>query len=373
MQVVCWLLLSYPRICYYFCKKSLNGMDKQTFLSELAKYTSLFHAHSKGYGARELQMQLYAFTYHTLSIISDNLEMSDDPYEPTLLTVVRDDLERMKLFFLHYRKLGVKQFVVIDNGSTDGTLEWISQQQNTRCYRVSVKFLTASKIGWIEKVLALTGYNRWYVVVDSDELLDYVGSEHNNLKSLILHAIDNGYKHMNGYMLDMYSGKPLFAEECRNNEIVSRLRYFDESSYTLNHNYSPIIDKMVVSLFGGPRSRVFKNTGPCLNKQSMFYYDSETLYCSPHYFWPYNRWDEMSCSYVLRHYKFLKHDLCEFKKRIEEKGFWNGSKEYQNYLQTYYANSGICMKSKESKEYISSASLSTLPFLEILTNGSELR
>lgn len=363
-SVICWFVVSYPQICYYLYKRNLCGMDKQTFLSELAKYARLFHTHSKGFGARELRSQVYAFTHHSISVISDTLRLVDDPCAPIVLTVVRDDLERMKLFYQHYRNLGVKQFVVIDNGSTDGTLEWVSQQQGTRCYQVSTKFLTESKVGWIEKALALNGYNRWYVVVDSDELLDYIGSELHDLKDLILHAKDNGYKHLNGYMLDMYSDQPLFTENCGCDEIVSRFRYFDASGYFLKNHGSWVLDREVCSLKGGSRARFFKGMKVSLNKQSLFYYEPDTLYCHPHYFWPYSRWDETPCNFVLRHYKFLKHDLLEFEKRVEEKGFWNGSKEYRGYLKAYRDNSGIGMKNGESKEYTNSLSLSALPFLE---------
>lgn len=368
MQVVCWFLVSLPRICYYLCKKNLGDMDKQTFMSELAKYARLFLVHSKGFGARELQLQFYAFIHHSINVISDTLRLGDDPFEPIVLTVVRDDLERMKLFYHHYHDLGVKQFVVIDNGSTDGTLEWVSQQQGTRCYRVSAKFRTESKVGWIEKALALTGYNRWYVVVDSDELLDYVGSEQHDLKDLIRYAKINGYKHLNGYMLDMYSDQPLFSEECGCNEIVSRFRYFDASGYFLINHGSWVLGREVCSLKGGSRARFFKDKGISLNKQSVFYYEPDTLYCHPHYFWPYNRWDERPCSFVLRHYKFLKQDLQKFENRVVEKTFWNESKEYKSYLKAYRENSGMGMMNDESKEYTNSLSLSVLPFLKSFMN-----
>lgn len=366
MQVVCWFLVSNPRICYCLCKKNLGGMDQQTFLSELAKYARLFHTHTKGFGARDLQSQFYAFTHHSISVISDTLELSDDPCEPVVLTVVRDDLERMKLFYQHYHNLGVKQFVVIDNGSTDGTMEWVSKQQGTRCYAVQAKFQSERKVAWIEKALALTGYNRWYIVVDSDELLDYIGSEQHQVKDLILHAKDNGFKLLNGYMLDMYSDQPLFTEECGCNEIVSRFRYFDVSGYYPKNYHSRIIDTEINSLRGGPRARLFKNKEISLNKQSVFYFDPETLYSNPHYLWPYQGCEGKPCSFVLRHYKFLKQDFGEFEKRIEEKSFWNGSKEYKSYLNAYQDNSGISMMHDESKEYTGSLSLSALPFLETL-------
>lgn len=366
IQIVCGFLVSQPRICYYLCKKNLGGMDRQTFRSEMSKYARLFHTHSKHYSVPELQLQLYSFVHHPLTIISDTLNMSDDPCEPTILVVVKNDLDRIRLFFKHYRNLGVKQFVVMDNCSTDGTLEWVSQQPGVRCYGIYVKYKTENRVAWIEKALALTGYNRWYVVVDSDELLDYIGSEQHQVKDLILHAKDNGYRHLNGYMLDMYSDQPLFAEECGCNEIVSRFRYFDVSGYYPKNYHSRIIDTEINSLRGGPRARLFKNKEISLNKQSIFYFDPETLYSNSHYLWPYQGSEGKPCSFVLRHYKFLKQDLDEFEKRIEEKSFWNGSKEYKSYLNAYQDNSGISMMHDESKEYTGSLSLSALPFLESL-------
>lgn len=366
MQIVCWFLVSQPRICYYLCKKNLGGMDKRTFMSEIAKYARLFHTHSKSFGAREPQSQFYAFTRHSMNVISDTLKLSDDPGEPIVLTVVRDDLERMKLFCRHYRKLGVKQFVVIDNDSSDGTSEWVSKQPGTRCYSVHAQFQSEKKVAWIEKALALTGYNHWYVVVDSDELLDYIGSEQHDLKELIRYAKDKGYNHLNGFMLDMYSDQPLFTEECGCNEIVSRFRYFDVSGYYPKNYHSRIIDTEINSLRGGPRARLFMNKEISLNKQSVFYFDRETLYSNPHYLWPYQGCEGNPCCFVLRHYKFLKQDLCEFEKRIEEKSFWNGSEEYKSYLNVYQDNSGISMMHDESEEYTSSLSLSALPFLESL-------
>lgn len=364
MRIMNGLMVTHPLISYYLYGKNLGGMSKQTYRCECAKYARLLINHSNRKAAREVHAQIHAFTHHSITLISDSLQLSENPCEPIVVTVVKDDLERMTLFFEHYRKLGVKQFVVVDNSSTDGTSEWVAGQQGTRCYKVTEPFQTERKVAWIEKVLALTGYNRWYVVVDSDELLDYVGSEQHNLKDLILHAGNNGYKHLNGYMLDMYSDQPLFTEECRHSDIVSRFRFFDASGYTLQYYHSRIIDTEISALGGGPRARIFNKKGISLSKQSVFCYGIDKLYCNPHYLWPYDRWDDMPCSYVLRHYKFLRQDLGEFEKRVEEKSFWNGSVEYRSYIDAYHGNSGICMMHNESKEYTSSHSLSALPFLE---------
>ncbi len=93
-------------------------------------------------------------------MVHDQLVLDDDIYSPVVVVVVKDDLERMKLFFDHYRHLGVRKFIVVDNNSTDGTREYAIEQAGTRVYLVKEAFQTQKKEAWIEKVLAITGYNR---------------------------------------------------------------------------------------------------------------------------------------------------------------------------------------------------------------------
>ena len=103
--------------------------------------------------------------------MSDNLVFSDDKRDPIVFVVVRNEIERMKIFFDHYRKLGIHQFVVLDNGSDDGTLEFVMNQNDTKVYQTLNPYQTEKRISWLEKLLVLNGMNRWCIVVDSDEML----------------------------------------------------------------------------------------------------------------------------------------------------------------------------------------------------------
>lgn len=51
-----------------------------------------------------------------------------DPERITLFSIVRDEIFFIEAFFRHYRALGVEQFVILDDGSTDGTLEFLFDQ-----------------------------------------------------------------------------------------------------------------------------------------------------------------------------------------------------------------------------------------------------
>jgi len=48
--------------------------------------------------------------------------------EVNLCAVVRDEMFLMPAFFEHYRRLGVEQFVILDDKSQDGTLDFLSNQ-----------------------------------------------------------------------------------------------------------------------------------------------------------------------------------------------------------------------------------------------------
>lgn len=310
-----------------------------------------------------MHVQLQAFLKSDFSLISDRLVLSNDDTDPIVIAVVKNEIQKIRLFFQHYRKLGVKQFVVLDNCSDDGTLEYLRDQEGTRVYQIQDSFQTQKKEAWIEKLLVLTGVNRWYVVVDSDELLDYVGSEEHNIKEIIKKCETKGYKRVWGFLLDMYSNDILFAEKDSKSFMTDELKYFDQTGYNMNLNCCPgafiIHNDMIV---GGPRHRVF-DLDVVLSKQTIFFYDEKSLYRNCHYMYPIIKWGTVPCWFVLRHYKFLQSDKAEYEKRILNKNFYNDSIEYRKVLEQT-KNNDLCMFYEHSKSYENSCSLRVLPYLQ---------
>lgn len=298
--------------------------------------------------------QMQAFLTSSFSLIADNLNPSTDINEPTVFAVVRNELERMKVFFQHYRRLGVNQFVILDNGSDDGTLEFLSKQEGTKVYQVLDTFQTQKKEAWIEKLLVLNGLDRWCIVVDSDELLDYVGSEEHPIREMIKICNDLGYRRIWGYMLDMYAREPLFAHKGVKEPFTDYFRFFDKENYFLDSNRKWV--------YGGPRLRMF-GSAVALSKQAMFFFEKELLYRNCHYLLPMIEWEEVPCWFVLRHYKFLPGDKKEYLRRIHEKSFYNNSSEYQTIMSQIEYND-VSLHNTDSQEYTDSYSLRGLPFLE---------
>lgn len=313
-----------------------------------------------------VQIQAQYFFKDKIICLKDSPPFLNDPCAPTVVVVEKNELKRMQLFYHHYRNLGVHQFIVLDNGSTDGTLDFLIQQKNTKVYQTSESFQTQRKDAWIQRILAQNGYDKWYIVVDADELLDYVGSENHSIESLIRKMHNKGYRRLWGFMLDMYSRDKLFGTNCDIMDIPKRMNYFDKDSYILNQNHSSTGIRQNDEIYGGPRYRMF-NLIATQSKQSIFYFEKNTLYRNCHYLVPKISWGDVPCCFVLRHYKFLPQDKLEYENRIKKNSFYNNSMEYKKIMTQVERNfDGCTLHYENSVLYENSDSLRCLPFLEVV-------
>ena len=73
------------------------------------------------------------FLEDKIEIINNNEHIDDG--SPIVICVVKNDITRIKEFYKHYRKMGINNFVMLDNNSDDGTFEWLSMQKDTSLFR----------------------------------------------------------------------------------------------------------------------------------------------------------------------------------------------------------------------------------------------
>lgn len=247
--------------------------------------------------------------------------------EPILITLIKDDLYRAQKLLEHYRLLGIQQFAIVDNGSTDGTKEFFLNQKDVAVFHTTVPYTTNRREAWINYVVAYYGVERWYVIVDSDELISYIGMEEHPLTDVIKWAQSNGVYRIKGMMLDMYPSRGSFTAE-NNVDPYSEYCYFDKDTYIEQHCNE--FDE----IRGGFRKRMYRSN-PLLTKYPVVFWKSGDIELKSHYLFPYRENVGKPCYLVLRHYKFIPNDLEKYKAIARDGNFFNGSIQYKEYVNGY--------------------------------------
>ena len=276
-----------------------------------------------------------AFDFLDSKIREKSIKLEKDKISrnsPILICVVKDDLMRVKMSIEHYRRIGIKNFVYLDNMSKDGTKEFLENQNDVDLYECSDKYTTLRREAWINKIIAHYGFDRWYLCVDSDEIFVYENMEQISIEKYISHINREKNRRIRALLIDMYSKKPLFSNEKGVENIRERFCYFDKDSYYIKNTYK--YDGIV----GGPRQRISPEKSFMLTKYPLFYFKKGDLQCCSHFQFPYKYNCDIPCSTGLLHYKFLENDLEKYIERAELGNYANGSEEYKKYVEHYKSN-----------------------------------
>lgn len=179
------------------------------------------------------------------------------PGEIRLFSKMRNEKLRLPAFFRHYRRLGVERFFIVDNGSTDGSTEYLLAQPDVHVFRTGARFREArGGTDWLNALLAEFGDGSWCVTVDIDELLWFPGSEQTSLRTLTEYFDLHGYEALTCLLLDLYPRGPLSAcNYAPEQDLLLAAPYFDIGPYIRTKpapGRSPAF-----GTFGGVRGRVF--------------------------------------------------------------------------------------------------------------------
>lgn len=301
---------------------------------------------------------LYEFIKCDIRKISHNKIIRKNKYAPILICVLKDEINKIESFLQHYRKIGVEVFIFLDNNSTDGTREYLCSQKDAIVYSSKQQYSSARRVAWINMLLAIYGNNKWCLVVDADELVDYIGSEKFDLSDVINQAEENNYTRIEGFLLDMYSKNGLFDEKLKG-DYVTRCCFFDKASYTLGGVEKGLLIK------GGPRKRIFRRNVE-LSKYPLFLFTEQDFYASAHYMVPFSNFKNCPVWLAIRHYKFVDDiDRQKVNSAVKTEIYSGNSADYKQYLKILEENEDICFWNKNlSVEYVDSYSLKEINFLK---------
>lgn len=186
----------------------------------------------------------------------DNRVVSPARSACSALMVVRNEALRLPFALDYHRALGVDRFFVVDNGSTDGSREWLLAQPDCHVFGAPDSFREANcGMDWINALVERLPQGSWCLFIDADELLVYPFSETLRLSRFCAFLDATGSEGVETLMLDMYSRGPVrqahyiagtsFLEVCPHFDRVYKRRR------RLGSGHAP------VEIVGGPRLRMF--------------------------------------------------------------------------------------------------------------------
>ncbi|SDI81294.1 glycosyltransferase family 2 protein [Aliiruegeria lutimaris] len=183
-------------------------------------------------------------------------------------STLRNEMDRLPAFLAHNRALGVSHFLIVDNGSDDGSAEYLSEQGNVSLWRTGASY-KKSRFGvdWLTWLQMRYGHGHWCLTVDADELLLIPHWPERTLADLVGWLEARGRVAFGALMLDLYPrGAVGGSVHVPGEDPLRNLRYFDAGPYRTRRK----LPEWNLWVQGGVRDRLFfpdrPERAPTLNK-----------------------------------------------------------------------------------------------------------
>ena len=285
------------------------------------------------------------------------------PDDILLFCTIRNEFPRLAHFLAHYRRLGVRDFLIVDNGSTDGGVGFLRAQPDVSLWQTARSY-RGSRFGmdWLNWLLMRYGSGHWCVTVDADELLIYPDHENRPLPDLTRWLDTRGVPMMAAMMLDMYPQGRLSEAECPpGNDPIAALGWFDPDGYTWE--WQPRFRN--ISIRGGPRKRTFfadrPEDAPHLHKTPLIRWHWRYAYVSStHIALPrrlnagFDSRTEMPTG-VLLHTKFLDQVIDKSREEKQRREHFTHAERYDGYYDRIIADPVLW--SQSSAPFVDAASV----------------
>ncbi len=260
--------------------------------------------------------------------------------EILLFCTLRNERVRLPYFLSYYRELGVGHFLFVDNGSDDGSREYLAGQSDVSVWTTSSSYRSARfGMDWLTLLQRRHGHDHWCLTVDADEFFVYPYCETRPLRALIEWLDVSSVRSFSALLLDMYpKGDPGDRPYGEGQNPFDLAAWFDSGNYAISRN--PLYGNLWIQ--GGPRARSYfadKPTGaPALNKIPLVKWHRRYAYVnSTHMLLPrglnlvYDNWGGEKASGVLLHAKFIDTFAGKVDEEIERRQHFANSTEYRAY------------------------------------------
>ena len=276
-----------------------------------------------------------------------------------VFSTLRNERIRLPYFLKYYRDMGIGHFLLVDNGSDDGSAEYLADQPDVSLWSSTASY-KRSRFGadWLNWLQSKHGHGHWTLVVDVDEFLVYPFCDTRPIRALTDWLDASSIRSFGAMLVDMYPKGPLDVQPYEEGQDPFEIAaWFDSGNYMIQKNAR--FGNLWIQ--GGPRTRMFfaddPARAPALNKIPLVRWDRHYAYVSStHMLLPrglnqiYDEWGGEKASGCLLHAKFLDTFSKKSAEEVERRQHYANSQEYRAY--NYQLKDNPDMWCKWSEKFI---------------------
>lgn len=264
-----------------------------------------------------------------------------------VFTTVFNGIEYLQWFLDYYRKLGVAHFFFCDNGSTDGTFEFLAGEADVSLFRNTGSFAaSACGVFWINHLMRRFGVGHWCLHLDMDEALVFPGFDQGRTLREFTEYLDaKGYAATSGCMIDIY---PDVIDDGTSRNAFEASRNIDTDYVWMRNELPPYH-----FVKGGVRSRL---TGRSLlmTKAPLVKMRADTAYIANNH--QLSHLPIADVTVALLHYKFIGAFHDRVAEAVDRQEHFQGARFYRLLQFTFGKNSSVAKLTSTTSKYYTCAS-----------------
>lgn len=306
---------------------------------------------------------------HGVRHLAGPTDLRPGPTELVVLCLVRNGAAHLPTFLRYYERLGARHIVLLDNASTDDTLELARGATSVTLLSTELPFgrYEIALKRWLVRRFGSGG--GWCLVADMDELFDYPFSSRLPVASFLAYLNAHGYNAVTAQNLEMIPRESIAEIQGRQElDLESSHRHYDLSDIRQVRNQF-WLDRNELDCeghythTGGIWETIFGYQGSKLTKQPLLRPAGSRMKVFPYdiHFVADARIADVTG--VFRHYKYTGRFVEHVREELERRQHYGRAEIFEHYARVLEANPELSLYRSTAREYFGAEDLLESGFL----------